>query len=135
MKIVVIEDEKIIFDDGTFVMSQHKQDDWEWHWADFSVLENYNINPKTGDVIDIRDIEFPNDIQKGIKLVRGEGFNLVSSDGAKFFIPCYASNNGYYDTNLKLVIKRRGVGKERIIDIENCQKEASREIQNKKWSE
>lgn len=123
MKIVKIEEERIEFDDGTVMESYHEQDCCEWHWAELGILANYNLNPKTGETINIKDIEFPDNIDKSVKLIPGEGFNLVAKDGSKYFVPCYASNNGYYSTNLKLLIRGGKFKKNKSINLEECQKD------------
>ena len=122
MKIARIEEEKLIFDDGLEMESYHYRSCCEVHWADFLTLENYNIDPKTGDSIDIMDVEFPDDIVNNIELIKGEGFNLIASNGAKFFVPCYADNNGYYDTNLHLKIEGGKNDEYMIIDLNEFQK-------------
>ena len=120
MKITKICEEKIEFDNGTTMSSHHKQDCCEWHWANFETLASYNLNPKTGETIDIKDIEFPDNIHRNIKLIPGEGFNMIAKDGSRYFVPCYGENNGYYSTNLKLLIHREWK-KDVEIDLTQCQ--------------
>ena len=40
---------------------------------------------------------------------------MISKIGEKFFIPCYNSQNGYYSSELELILKR-GKAKE-VMDI------------------
>lgn len=122
MKIKEIGEEYVIFDNGTKMQSIHESDCCEWHWAAFDTLETYNINPKTGQTISILDLDFPEKIQDNIQLIEGEGFNLIASDGSKYFIPCYASNNGYYSDNLQLIITKNK-GMKVKIDLQEYQQD------------
>lgn len=119
MKIVEIGDEFLRFDNGICMTSEHYRDCCEWHWADFSVMKGYNLNTVTGQEIDIRDVEFDENIKNNIQLIKDEGFNLIAKDGSKYFVPCYADNNGYYNSELTLSISGNGVNEE--IDISDCQ--------------
>ena len=120
MKIITINDGELIFENGLTITSEHEQDCCESHWADFSVMQGYNINTVTGKQIDIKEVEFSENIKECIDLVEDAGFNLIAIDGSKYFIPCYASNNGYYSSDLTLVISHNNVKAE--IDITDCQK-------------
>ncbi len=123
MKIEKIVDGIVLFDNGTRMFSEHESECCEHHWAEFSQLNLYNLNPKTGDVISITDLDFPERIEDNIQLIEGEGFNLVASDGSKYFVPCYGENNGYYSTNLELVIDKKVPLKVKImIDLRDYQK-------------
>lgn len=119
MKIKEIQDDILMFDNSVQITSYHNQDCCESHWADFSVVSGYNINPVTGKSIDIHDIEFDDNVQNIIQLVEEIGFNLVALDGSKYLVPCYGSNNGYYSTDLELRISGNGLNFN--IDITNCQ--------------
>ena len=120
MKIKAIYDDTLKFDNGMALSSYHCQECCETHYADFDVLCGYNINPKTGQDIDIRDIEFNEDIENYIQLVDGMGFNLIAKDGSKYFVPCYATNNGYYNSRLTLeILNMDHIMKE--IGISKCQ--------------
>lgn len=114
MKLVTIGDEFVVFDNGTTMRSEHYSDCCEWHWAEMSKLAEYNLNPKTGETIDIKEIEFPDDIENHLELIKDEGFNMIAADGSKYFVPCYGENNGYYGTDLFLDIVREGSDKVRI---------------------
>lgn len=120
MKIVEIGSEHLRFDNGICMTSEHYQDCCESHWADFSVMNGYNLNTVTGKEIDIHDVEFDEEnIKDSIQLIKDEGFNLIAKDGSKYFVPCYADNNGYYNSELTLSISGNGLNEE--IDISDCQ--------------
>ena len=101
MKIKEIRENYISFDTGHELMVSHDQNCSEEHWADTSVLSNYNISPTTGELINMYDVEFCG-TSAMIQPVNGAGFNLVAANGDKFFIPCYGENNGYYSSDLTL---------------------------------
>ena len=119
MKIIEINDESLKFDNGTYMYSEHYQNCCESHWADFSVMNGYNLNSVTGKQIDIKNVDFAENIEDYIQLVPDMGFNLIARDGSKYFVPCYASNNGYYssDLTLRITLDEKSID----IDISDCQ--------------
>lgn len=84
--IVKIEEESIELSDGTNIYSFHDQDCCEHHWADFSVLE---VNPDHKNPFDKLDF----------KGVEGLGFLMNG-----MLVNGYGDNNGYYSSNLDLVV-------------------------------
>lgn len=104
MKIKVIENERIVFDNGYKLEYYHKQDCCEQVYADFEVLETYNVSIKTGKSINIKEIDFRENLSKLVEGVEGLGFNMISKIGEKFFIPCYNDQNGYYSNELELIL-------------------------------
>jgi hypothetical protein len=121
MKITAICEDMLLFDNGTTMSNYHKQECCESHWADFSIMAGYNLNTITGKVVNILEVEFDENIKDSIELVEDAGFNLIAKDGSKYFIPCYAENNGCYNTNLTLIISRDNQD-DAEIDITKCQK-------------
>ena len=115
MKIIEIKEDKIIFDNGYELESYHEQDCCEHVYADFEILKDYNVSTKTGKTINIEDIDFEEHLEYLIQGIENEGFNMISKIGEKFFIPCYNSQNGYYSSELELILKR-GKAKE-VMDI------------------
>ena len=55
------------------------------------------------------------------KKIEGYGIELIPIEGHSVKIPGYASNNGYYSSDLALVIRKEGVTKE--FDITECQED------------
>lgn len=106
MKIIEIKENKIIFDNEYELESYHEQDCCEHVYADFEVLKDYNVSTKTGKTINIKDIDFEEHLEYLIQGIENEGFNMISKIGEKFFIPCYNSQNGYYSSELELILKR-----------------------------
>lgn len=115
MKIKQIDEDEIIFDNNYKLKYYHKQDCCENVYADFEMLKNYNVSVKTGKNIKIKEIEFVETLELLIDGVPGAGFNIISIIGEKFFIPCYNEQNGYYSSNLELILDK---GKtQEIMDI------------------
>lgn len=104
MKILYITDEKIIFDNGYILKYYHQQDCCENVYADFEILNTYNLSTKTGKEINIKEIDFEEDMRHLIEGIKDTGFNMISKIGEKFFIPCYNEQNGYYGSNLELIL-------------------------------
>lgn len=101
MKITKFDDDKIEFSDGSAITYEHEQDCCECNWADFSVLE----------VFYDKDFEFnrydvtPVDGAGFLLSLYYEGSSLCYEEWRKnIFIPCYSDQNGYYATDLDIVI-------------------------------
>ena len=106
MKIKEINETSIIFDNDYKLETFHDQDCCEEVYADFSVLQTYNVSNITGKTINIREIDFEENLNKLVKGVEGQGFNLISKIGENFFVPCYNEQNGYYSSNLELILRK-----------------------------
>ncbi len=101
---IKIAGETIIFE------TNHVQDCCESVYGDFSNVKYYKeqvINK------DIKDIIIKSVSEMGFMICFNEQYGI----GVKIFIPCYNYQNGYYRSNLDLVIKRGDV--KTSIDISN----------------
>ena len=87
MKIKKISNGYILFDDGTKIFDYHDQDCCENVYADFEQLKDTDILEQ-----EFKDIE--------IEGVEGSGIRLNG-----YFIPCYNKQNGYYSSNLEIIIE------------------------------
>ena len=121
MKIKEIKEDGIIFDNGYELEYYHEQDCCEHVYADFDILSNYNLSTKTGKTINIKEIDFKEELEELIEGIQEQGFNMISKIEEKFFVPCYNEQNGYYSSELELIL-RKGKTKE-IIDISNFVKD------------
>ncbi len=108
MKIKEIKEGKIIFDNGYILEYYHDQDCCEYVYADFDILETYNVSIKTGKNIKIKEIDFREKLSELIEGIEGMGFNIISKIGEKFFVPCYNEQNGYYSNELELILYKQG---------------------------
>lgn len=106
MKIKQINEDEIVFDNNYKLRYYHEQDCCESVYADFEMLKNYNVSVKTGKNINIKEIEFVETLGALVEGVTGAGFNIISIIGEKFFVPCYSQQNGYYSSNLELILDK-----------------------------
>ena len=104
MKIKQIDEDEIVFDNNYELRYYHEQDCCESVYADFEMLKNYNVSVKTGKNINIKEIEFVETLESLVEGVPQAGFNIISITGEKFFIPCYNEQNGYYSSDLELIL-------------------------------
>lgn len=109
-KILKIENDIIFFEGGVTLRSEHESDCCEQHYLDFK-----DIVPS-----DYEDLEF--DLSKDNFFTRIPEFGIALNPvhGHPVRIPGYGYNNGYYSSNLKLVIMTGDVV-DKTYDIEECQ--------------
>ena len=90
MKVVKIDDERIVFDNGNYITFSHIPDCCENNYADFMQLSDTGIENET---FNTRLI---------FEKVDGSGFRFGNL-GKMYFVPCYSEQNGYYssDVNIK----------------------------------
>jgi hypothetical protein len=99
----------LLFDDGTKLYSDHERGCCEHHWLSFDDLT----------LFDFEGLEFDFSGDTFFKRIDGYGIELIPLHGHSVKIPGYGSNNGYYSSNLTLVIEKDGQIKE--FDITECQ--------------
>ena len=111
MKVINVDHDSqaLAFDNGTKLYAVHKRDCCERH--------DISLNDLTID--DFDGLEF--DQANMVRPIPGYGIELVPLVGWPVRIPGYGSNNGYYSTNLTLVIESADRGTKTTIDISNCQ--------------
>lgn len=96
MKIVEVNYEEVVFDNGSTIWYDHSQSCCEENYADFKQIEDAAMN-----------WEFDEDLQ--FEMVEDYGFRF-GSGGRMFFIPCYSQQNGFYSTNLNIYYNGQCVG-------------------------
>lgn len=104
MKITKWDDDYIYFSDGSTISYWHKQDCCEYNWADFSVLEVFYQDEEFNDfeVIPVDDCGF----LLSLKLPTPDPWYYDYIPTKKIFVPCYSDQNGYYSSDLAIVIRR-----------------------------
>lgn len=115
MRIKKIDENYIVFDNGYELEAFHEQDCCEHVYADFEVLNTYNVSTKTGQAIDIKEIDFEESLEKLVQGILGMGFNMLSKIDEKFFVTCYNEQNGCYSSNLGLILHKGKIRE--VIDI------------------
>ena len=112
LKVVKIDSDSIEFDNGMILYSNHDQDCYEHHYLSLSDL---SLNDFDGLEFDLSNDNF-------FERINGYGIALKPISGHPIRIPGYGSNNGYYSSNLDLIItgcNGKGIFKE--YDITECQ--------------
>mgnify|MGYP004637060385 CR=1 FL=1 len=118
MKIKDWNDDYILFTDGSTISYDHIQDCCECNWADFSVLEVFYKDEEFDDfeVIPVEEYGFLLELkQRNTK----SWFHYDYTPAKRILIPCYSDQNGYYSSDLTIII--RGPEREpKNIDL-NCE--------------
>ena len=94
LKVIKIDSDSIEFENGIQLYSDHDQDCCESHYLDFSDLT----------IEDFENLEFDLTNDDFFNRIEGYGIELVPVNGFSVKIPGYASNNGYYSSNLSLIV-------------------------------
>lgn len=106
MNIIEITDEKIRFATKNKLYElvyEHEWDCSEKVYADYSNIPRRIINKK-GKETHIVDLDFYEDIEKLIEEVKDQGFMLCAKDGTKILVNCYNIQNGYYSSDLAVIL-------------------------------
>jgi len=112
LKVVKIDSDSLEFDNGMILLSDHDQDCCEHHYLSLSDLT----------LDDFKGLEFDLSNDDFFERIEDYGIALKPKNGHPVRIPGYGSNNGYYSSNLALIITNtdgRGVFKQ--YDITECQ--------------
>jgi hypothetical protein len=94
LKVVALDSDGLVFDNGMRLFSDHDQDCCEDHYLNFS---DVTLSDFDGLAFDLTTDEF-------FERVEGYGVALKPKNGHPVRIAGYASNNGYYSDNLSLVV-------------------------------
>lgn len=109
VKVLVVTDGYIRFDDDTKLYSDHDQDCCENHYLSFADLS----------LSDFDSLDFDLSGDSFFERVKGYGIRLLPTNGHPVSVPGYGYNNGYYSANLTLILE--GVGTMTKFDITECQ--------------
>ena len=108
-KVVKVSDDTIYFDNGAKLYSEHERDCCEHHYL---CMENISIK-------DFEGLEFDLSNDSFFERIDEYGIALLPIVGHPVRIPGYGDNNGYYSSQLDLVLK---TGSEsRVYDVTECQ--------------
>lgn len=111
LKVVKVGSDFLEFDNGMVLASYHDQDCCESHylWMQDLTIEDFN-----GLEFDLSNDDF-------FDRIEGYGIALKPKKGFPVRIPGYGYNNGYYSSNLGLIIKDIDGCTVKEYDIEECQ--------------
>lgn len=105
-----VNSESLVFENGVELYSDHEQDCCEFHYLSFSDLT----------IEDFEGLEFDLESDELFERIPNYGIALKPVFGHPVRIPGYGNNNGYYSSNLSLVITDRK-NFTRKFDISECQ--------------
>lgn len=108
-KVVYVDEGVLRFDDGSKLYSEHESDCCESHYLSFADLS----------LPDFEGLDFDLWSPDFFEKVDGYGIRLRPVDGHSISVPGYGYNNGYYSSNLTLVLKREE--STTTFDISECQ--------------
>lgn len=109
-KVEKITNEFIQFDNKIKLLSEHDQDCCEHHYLDFKHLK----------LEDFENLEFDLNSDNFFTRIDGYGIQLNPLQGFPIRIPGYGFNNGYYSSQLTLVLTD-DKSFNKTFDISNCQ--------------
>lgn len=108
-KVIKIDSESLTFDNGVVLTSDHEQDCCEHHYLSLKDLT----------IEDFEGLEFDLNGDNFFERVDGYGIRLKPVNGHPISVPGYGFNNGYYSSQLDLVLK--GEGFRTVFDVSKCQ--------------
>ena len=111
LKVVRLDSDTIEFETGIKLYSDHDQDCCESHYLCFDDLTMRDFD---GLKFDLTNDDFFNRIED-------YGIELIPTNGLSVKIPGYACNNGYYSSQLDLILTN-GKDFTKKYDISKCQK-------------
>ncbi len=97
MRIKEITEEHILFDSGTEITFSHYRDCCEYNYADFEQLDDI-----------ARDTEFEEPLMFDFDC--DYGFKFGNEPQKMFFVPCYSDQNGYYSSDVDILVNGSPVG-------------------------
>lgn len=107
-KVIYVDEDCLRFDDKSELTSYHYQDCCERHYISFADLS----------LADFEGLDFDLD-GEFFEKVPDYGIRLLPANGHPVSVPGYGYNNGYYSSELTLVLTRPDSKKE--FDITDCQ--------------
>ena len=110
LKVVKIDSDSIEFDNGVQLYSNHDQNCCEHHYLS---LDDLTLEDFAGLEFDLTNDDF-------FERIEDYGIALKPISGFPVRIPGYGSNNGYYSSNLDLIITDNK-GFTKTFDISECQ--------------
>ena len=110
VKVIKVDSDGLYFNNGARLDSKHDQDCCESHYLSFADIT----------LADFNGLEFDLTSEVFFERIDGYGIVLKPLNGHPVGVPGYGSNNGYYSTQLELVLTDdKGVSK--AFDISECQ--------------
>ena len=112
LKVLKIENDEIVFEDGIRLFSDHEPDCCEDHYLDLNSL----------DLSDFDGLEFDLTNDDFFNRIEDYGIELIPLKGHSVKVPGYGTNNGYYSDNIHLIISDINDKTIKSYDVSECQK-------------
>ena len=103
IKITKIDDEQILFSDGSRITFDHDQDCCEYNYADFQQLDDL-----------ARSYKF----QRPLCFESAKGGFRFGDSRRMFYVPCYSEQNGYYTTEVDIYYTHINKGNKPVLMLE-----------------
>lgn len=110
LKVIRVNDDGITFENGSYLTSNHDSDCCESHQLNFQELT----------LSDFEGLKFDLTNEKFFNRVDGYGIELLPLHGHPVRIAGHGSNNGYYSTQLDLVVTHPDRTR-KVYNITECQ--------------
>lgn len=111
LKVIKIDDDSLTFEDGTVLYSNHDSDCCENHFLSFADLT----------IQDFEGLKFNLTNDDFFKRIEDYGIELIPIKGHSVKVPGYGYNNGYYSSNLDLILENRDKKFKKTYNITECQ--------------
>tara|TARA_R110000803_G_C11910445_1_gene313174 strand:+ start:251 stop:628 length:378 start_codon:yes stop_codon:yes gene_type:complete len=110
LKVIRIDDDEVEFENSVKLYSNHESDCCEYHYLSMSDLT----------IEDFEGLRFDLTNDNFFKRIDDYGIELIPTNGYSVKIPGYGSNNGYYSSQLDLILTN-GKDFTKEYDISECQ--------------
>lgn len=111
LKVVEVGSDFLIFDNGIKLKSEHDQDCCENHYLCFNDLS----------IEDFEGLEFDLSNDDFFERIKDYGIALNPLNGYPIRVPGYGYNNGYYSSNLSLLLIDKEGNELKYFEISDCQ--------------
>lgn len=111
LKVLKIENDMLVFEGGVKLFSEHLQNCCESHYLDFEQLS----------LSDFGGLEFDLSGDNFFNRIEDYGIELVPITGHSVRIPGYGYNNGYYSSDISLILADANGKEIKSYDVSECQ--------------
>lgn len=95
MKIIEVNENHILFDNGSKITYNYQQDCCEVNYADFTQIDTIARATNFKENLDFRECD--------------GGFRFGNYPKKMFFVPCYSEQNGYYSSEVDIYFNNQRV--------------------------
>lgn len=104
MRITEVNDEQMVFDDGTTISYGWDGDGYERNYADFEAIMDDELRESEFDFFEL-SLPEEEENQGGFFITFcGMPHQMLGTYDKKCWVPCYSEQNGYYTTELEIFV-------------------------------